>query len=130
MPARCTIGRVEAAASHAGFDVYVQIQHMSGAGQDVCNEIEGMGGRYNAVPVVLRANAYMVGRSVWRCRLKDEDGLVFNHAGDVDSFVYAGNGKEINLGFFEDVDNFGNSMAVGVGFDDCTEFSFSGAEGF
>ncbi len=70
----------------------------------------------------------MVGRCVRRKWFEDEDGLFFCHVCDVDGFVYAGDGKEIDVGIFEDVDDFGDTVAVGVGLYDGAEFCLRGAE--
>ncbi len=82
------------------------------------------------MPAVLRAQRYVVGRCVGGERFEDENGLVFDHVRDVDCFVYAGDGEEIDVGRFQDVDDLGDAVAVGIGLNDGTEFCGRRTEGF
>ena len=80
------------------------------------------------MPAVLRAQRYVVGRCAGGERFEDENELVFDHVRNVDCFVYAGDGKEIDIGLFEDVDGLCDSVAIGVGLYDSTEFRPGPAE--
>lgn len=61
---------------------------------------------------------------------EDENRFAGGHFVDVDGFINAGYGKEVDVGFAEDIYNFGDTVSVGIGLDYCAELCSFAAQAF